>query len=636
MHSPSWQAVCGFFTDIYESLDREDVTFRHIFEMICQHKRSRLALWTENGKKHQMNYEELPTLCAGAALQLDRLVPDKTGVIALHMANSAMWPVLFWGILMSGHTPFLLNSAVPLKAFEPILEKAGVKAVISCDEHPRGIHPQRLLGAPGQTDMALFESRWADQVIFMTSGTSGVPKLVVYTGRSIARQIQSCRYFYRETAELAYPRSMGAMRQLALLPFSHIFGFIICMAWYPFMGAQIIYPASMKPDAVLDACQKMHVTHLCAVPSYFEMIARYMLKASEGLFGKHAGGFISWLKEGRLQSPEMYQRYQSFSKKLCTFALGDDIRYMISGGGMLSPSTAAFFNRLGLYFCNGYGMTELGILAVEKSDRPEKRMQASIGAPSYGVKFTLDEQGEIWVDCDYAAAGYLEEGGLHPLERPFSTKDLGRMLPDGRYMLLGRHDDIIIDSDGNRIHPNEIEERLRRLPGVTGLCVIQGERKLVLLLEGSPEGDAAPLSDAINRVNRRAQPSHYLHEAWLLPRLPRTSKGEVDRRAMTKAYQAGLENAVPVPLSAPSEGADLTSPLVISIRSKVAELLNLSQEQVFPGANFFSELGMDSLTYMCLVQWMEEQYHVPFVLPDQQRFETIYECVDFVQNKGGQ
>lgn len=636
MHSLSWQAVCGFFTDIYESLDREDVTLRGIFEMICQHRNAHLALWTENGKKRQMNYAELPSLCAGVTRQLDNLLEQKTGVIALHMANSAMWPVLFWGILMSGHTPLLLNAALPLKTFEPILLKADAAAVISCDEHPRGIHPQRLLGARSQADMALFESRWADQVIFMTSGTSGVPKLVVYNGRSIARQIQSCRYFYRDTLELAYPRSMGVMRQLALLPFSHIFGFIICVAWYPFMGAQIIYPASLKPNDMLFACQKMRVTHLCAVPSYFEVLSRSMLKGAKALFGKQADGFIAWLKEGRLQKPELYQRYQAYAKKLCYRVLGRDIRYMISGGGMLSPDTAAFFNRLGLYFCNGYGMTELGILAVEKSAKPDKRMQAAIGAPSCGVKFTLDEQGELLVDCDYAAAGYLEEDGLVPLEKPFSTKDLARMLPDGRYMLKGRHDDIIIDSDGNRIHPNEIEERLRRLPGVTGLCVIQGERKLVLLLEGSPEGDAAPLSDAINRVNRRAQASHYLHEAWLLPRLPRTSKGEVDRRAMTKAYQAGLENAVPVPLSAPSEGADLTSPLVISIRSKVAELLNLSQEQVFPGANFFSELGMDSLTYMCLVQWLEEQYHVPFVLPDQQRFETIYECVDFVQNKGGQ
>ena len=636
MHSASWQAVCGFFTDIYESLDREDVAFRHLFEMICQHKRTRYALWTENGKKHQMNYDELPSLCAGAALQLDRLIPEKTGIIALHMANSAMWPVLFWAILMSGHTPLLLNNAIPLKAFDPILNQSGAKAVISCDEHPRAIHPQRVLGVPGQADMALFEERWADQVIFMTSGTSGVPKLVVYNGRSIARQIQSCRYFYRDTTELGYPRSLGAMRQLALLPFSHIFGFIICVAWYPFMGAQIIYPASMKPDAVLDACQNMDVTHLCAVPSYFEIIARFMLKAAEGLFGKHAGGFIAWLKEGRLQSPEYYQRYQGYAKRLRTYALGDEIRYIISGGGMLSPDTAAFYNRLGLYFCNGYGMTELGILAVEKSDKPEKRMQASIGTPSYGVTFTLDEQGEILVDCDYAAVGYLEEGGLRPLEKPFSTKDLGRMLPDGRYMLLGRHDDIIIDSDGNRIHPNEIEERLRRLPGVSGLCVIQGEKKLVLLLEGPSGTDTAPLSEAINRVNRRSQASHYLHEAWLAPALLRTAKGEVDRRAMTKAYLAGLANATPVPLSAPSEGADLASPLVISIRRKVAELMNLSQEQVFPGANFFSELGMDSLSYMCLVQWLEEQYHVPFVLPDQQRFENIYQCADFVQNKGGQ
>ena len=131
MHSASWQAVCGFFTDIYESLDRDDITLRAIFEMICQHRNARLALWTENGKKRQMDYAELPTLCAAVARQLDNLLEKKTGVIALHMANSAMWPVLFWGILMSGHTPLLLNAALPIKTFEPILAKADAVAVIS-------------------------------------------------------------------------------------------------------------------------------------------------------------------------------------------------------------------------------------------------------------------------------------------------------------------------------------------------------------------------------------------------------------------------------------------------------------------------------------------------------------------------
>lgn len=635
MHSASWQAVCGFFTDVYESLDREDITLRHIFEAMCQHDAERYALWVENGKKRQLTYGEMPGLCAGAAQQLDVLVAAPRGVVALHMANSAMWPVIFWAILMSGRTPLLLNAAVPLKAFEKVLAAVNAAAVISSDTESEAIRPEQLLDGSQEADIAVYEDRWADQVIFMTSGTSGVPKLLVYNGKCMARQIQSCRYFYRETTELAYPRSNGQLRQLALLPFSHIFGFIILVMWYPYFGRQIVYPHSLRPDDVINTCQKLKVTHLCAVPSYFDMIARLMTHAAKGLLGKYAEDFIAYLRTGRLPAPEMYQRYQGFAQKLCAYTLGGNMRYLISGGGMLSSSTAAFFNRLGLYFCNGYGMTELGILAVERSDSAEKRMQTSIGTPSYGAEFSIDETGQLLVDCSYAAVGYLGKEGVCPLERPFPTNDLARRLPDGRYMLLGRNDDIIIDRDGNRIHPHEIEENLRPIRGVKDVCVASCGGKLVAFFENSGRGDVQIIAEAVERANRTAPVAHHVHEAWLVKSLQRTSKGEPSRKRMAEAWQAGLTDAVLITISLPDGTAEQSSPVAEAVRCKVAELLSIPEKDVLPNANFFTELGMDSLGYMCLMQWLEEEYGIPAMTPDQERYETVYQCVQMIQKQGG-
>jgi len=346
MHNSAWQALCGFFTDLYESLDREDISMKHIFEDICMHDKETYQLWTENGKRRQITYGELMGLCAGTARKIDSLVPKKEGVIALHLSNCAMWPVIFWAILMTGHTPLLLTCTVPITAFEKVLRSVGCVSVIG--REAGCITPESLTADSVRADIALYDNRWADRMIFMTSGTSGDPKLVVYNGKCMAKQIQSSRYFYRETCHLSYPRNQGAVRQLALLPFSHIFGFIICVIWYPYMGKQIVYPSSIRPDDVINTCQKMRVTHLCAVPSYFDIIIRVMLKAAKGLFGKNADGFIAYLKEGKLPSPEYYQRYQAYSKKLCAYTLGKDIRYIISGGGMLTDAAAAFLNRMGL------------------------------------------------------------------------------------------------------------------------------------------------------------------------------------------------------------------------------------------------------------------------------------------------
>jgi len=635
MYSAAWQAVCGFMTDVYETLDGKEISMRQLFGMICQYGKLPCAIYQAGGKWRQRQFGQLPGLCAGAALKMDRIFGENHAPVALHLNNSPDWPVLFWALLMSGRTPLLLNGALPLRAFEKVLAGAKVQFIISCEDAPGAVHPGSLIDERADADMALFEGRWADQMIFMTSGTSGSPKLLVFDGKAMARQIQSCRYFYRETTEIAYPFANGALRQLALLPFSHIFGFVICVIWYPFFGRAIVYPAFLHPEAMMETCREQRVTHLCAVPSYYDMLALAIEAAARKMLGRGAEDFIRYLKNGGLYSPELLQRYREYGKKVCAHTIGSCIRYLISGGGMLSRGTAGFFNRLGLYFCNGYGMTELGILSVELSQDADKRMQTAIGAPSYGVSFQIDEEGQLMVDCPYAAIGTLEEGGIVPLPRPYPTQDLARMLPDGRYILQGRKDDIIIDKNGNRLHPAEIEETLRGISCIDDVCVVFLDEQLIAVFEAKNAPDMDKLAGEIERINGFLPLSGYIHGAYLTQGLPRSAKGEIRRSLVKEACENGMPGAVRVPVARKETGINETDALVDAIVEKAAELLGISAEEISPHANFFTELGGDSLSYICLTQWMEGRFQVKLDGTDYQRPDTLYQWAVVIKQKRG-
>jgi acyl carrier protein len=118
----------------------------------------------------------------------------------------------------------------------------------------------------------------------------------------------------------------------------------------------------------------------------------------------------------------------------------------------------------------------------------------------------------------------------------YRTGDRAAFLPDGRVSFLGRVD-FQIKVRGYRIEPSEIESALVFQPGVAqAVAVAQpdpvGGQRLVAYVV--PNNDFPPTSAATLRVALAAQlPAHMVPAALiLLPNLPLTPSGKVDRRAL--------------------------------------------------------------------------------------------------------
>lgn len=168
--------------------------------------------------------------------------------------------------------------------------------------------------------------------------------------------------------------------------------------------------------------------------------------------------------------------------------LGGRLRLIICGAAPLTPETSAGMNGFGIATIQGYGLTETSpVLAAE---RPEDIAAGSVGKPMPSVNIQLfgeDENGigEIVARGPNIMLGYLnqqDETAEAIKDGWFYTGDLGRFDKHGNLYITGRKKNVIVMKNGKNIFPEEIEEKLSRLPYVAECLVFSREKHNDLVL----------------------------------------------------------------------------------------------------------------------------------------------------------
>jgi amino acid adenylation domain-containing protein len=143
-----------------------------------------------------------------------------------------------------------------------------------------------------------------------------------------------------------------------------------------------------------------------------------------------------------------------------------------------------------------------------------------------------EQVGELMVEGPTVMLGYWG----HPPQgaRPYATGDLCRLLPDGNYEYVGRRDHML-KVRGRRIEPGEIEAALLAHPAIREAVVIAAGSGLDARLVGCvvSAGGAAPTLLQLKRHCAERLPRYMIvDEVRVLPELPRTRNGKIDRRAL--------------------------------------------------------------------------------------------------------
>ena len=220
------------------------------------------------------------------------------------------------------------------------------------------------------------------------------------------------------------------------------------------------------------------------------------------------------------------------------------IRWLISGGAPLPLYIIEAYQRRGVVFKQGYGLTEVGVNCFSMTVEESVRKKGSIGKPMMftearaagdeGRDVPVGEIGELWLRGPHVCRGYWNnpEATAAALDADgwFHTGDLARRDEDGFYYIAGRRKDMLI-SGGVNVYPAEIEAELLLHPGVKDAAVVGipdptwgevGAACVVLREAGSANGEelAAFLGAKLARYK--------IPRRWLfVDILPRTAYGKV-------------------------------------------------------------------------------------------------------------
>ncbi|WP_432534169.1 amino acid adenylation domain-containing protein [Kineococcus arenarius] len=236
----------------------------------------------------------------------------------------------------------------------------------------------------------------------------------------------------------------------------------------------------------------------------------------------------------------------------------DAVRAVVLGGEVLPPALARASRRLlpAARLFNDYGPTEVTVAATvhEVVDLPDDAGDVPIGRPHANTTVAvLDEQrrpvppgevGELWVGGPCVAQGYAGVAE-HPAfrtdpatgERWYATGDLVRWDEDGRLRFSGRRDRQV-KVRGQRVEPEEVEAVLGGLPGVAAAAVEVDrsgpEVRLVAYAAALPGAELTPTGVA-GLLAARLAPHLRPGAVVVLPAMPLTAGGKVDRRALPPA-----------------------------------------------------------------------------------------------------
>lgn len=599
------------------SLKASQKTLADIYEIMFHSKENILCEYNDGFRIKRETYGEVAKKIESAAAGLYSKIGATHKFVALAIDNSPEWIVAFWAILKSGNKPYLVNLRYPDNLTNNILKTLDIKYTLCLKE--TSLNTEHILVSDLKGEEFVVKEEFEDEIAFSSSATSMNEVVVFYNGFQIAEQILNFEGILKLEPRIA-KHYKGYLKQLAFLPFYHVFGLFAVYFWFTFFGRTLVFLRDYSSNTIIKTCQKHNVTHIFAVPVLWHTIEDNIIRQAKEQGDKK----YKKLMRGIKITTALQNIFPSFGPELAKHIMGEvtskvfgkSVMFCINGGSYLKDSTLKLLNGIGYNTYNGYGMSEIGITSVELRRKPKYRNLNSIGMPFSSVQYKINDDGVLLVRGSSLCNKKLINGTLQNFEGWFETGD-NMTYRDGGYHILGRMGDVVIGENGENINPDSVE-KLFSLPDAKALSVLGLEGKngqelsiIIQVSEFISEQKLSALRNGVYAINDTLPSAmaiknfYFTTDALCPPTAIKVSRTQLIR----KIANGEVTLTTFADKKADTQGGE-QSPLAQKVKEIVADVLGVDIDTVDYTTHIFYDLGATSIQYFSIITRLSEEFSV--------------------------
>jgi len=396
--------------------------------------------------------------------------------IALIGDNSYLYLVCYFGIVVSGNLPVMLDKALDIDTLAGIVQNSKTSVVLCSEdyrENAKAVCPDVYcfdelpamqdgisLDAPVKAESEAICS------IFHTSSSTGSPKLVPLTHRNLISSVKAID-----------GRIPVSGVTLLCLPLHHVFGMI----------TNILCPLYKSVTVFLNDSVRRLIADIRLVQPSVLICVPMMYMALLHALSSH-------------QTPEALRAL-----------VGPNMTYFCIGGAACTIDPTLLI-KAGITPSIGYGLTETSSSITQYPITSEIFDADNVGKPLESVQIRIGNRNEILIKGDMVFNGYLandEANRSSFTDGYFRTGDMGYMDDTGNLHITGRIKNLIILPNGENVPAEKLESLLYKLPYVTECVIKEYEGKITAFIYSEvPDDAAANIEKDLKTVNRELPLNH--------------------------------------------------------------------------------------------------------------------------------